>query len=49
MPDGKSERGEGFGISNGDILGKERTEGDWCYTSRESGKGTREREGRFMR
>ncbi|PKU39620.1 rho gtpase-activating protein 15 [Limosa lapponica baueri] len=34
MPDGKSERGEGFGISSGDILGKERTERDWCYMSR---------------
>lgn len=42
MPDGKSERGEGFGISSGDILGEERTERDWCYMSRESGKGTRE-------
>ncbi|KAJ7411351.1 rho gtpase-activating protein 15 [Pitangus sulphuratus] len=34
VPDGKSERGEGFGTSSGDILGKEGTERDWCYMSR---------------
>ncbi|KAJ7406405.1 Rho GTPase activating protein 15 [Willisornis vidua] len=34
MPDGKSERGEGFGTSSGDILGEEGTERDWCYMSR---------------